>query len=70
MFICQTYHEVSRQKLLEKLSLFVLNSLDDEFIITRNIEDGSARSGVRQLYEWLIAQRVLKDTERGNLAHT
>lgn len=59
-----TYHEVSRQKFLKKLSLFVLNSLDDKLIITGNIEDGSACSGVRQLYERLIAQRVLQDRER------
>lgn len=59
-----TYHEVSRQKLLKKLSLFVLNGLDDELVVARNIEDGAACSGVRQLDQRLIAQRVLQDREK------
>lgn len=45
----------------------MLNSLDDELVITRDIEDGSTGSGVRQLDQWLVAQRILKEEEESVL---
>lgn len=60
----QAHHEVSRQEFLEKLCLLVLNSLNDEFIITRNIEDGSTGSRIRQLDQWLVTQRILWGKDR------
>ncbi len=59
------YHEVTRKEFLEELCLFVLNSLDDELVITRHIEDRPAGSGVRQLYQWLVTQRILNEKRRG-----
>lgn len=54
------HHEVSWQEFLEKLSLLVLNRLDDELIIAGDIEDRSAGSRVRQLDQRLVTQRVLQ----------
>lgn len=54
------HHEVSWQEFLEELGLLVLNRLDDELIIAGDIEDRSAGSGVGQLDQWLVTQRVLQ----------
>lgn len=54
------YHVVSRQQLLQELSLLMHHSLDDELIVAGDIEEGAAGTRVGQLDEWLIAQRVLK----------
>lgn len=59
-----THHEVSRQQFLEKLCLFVLDSLDDKLIITGDVEEGTAGSGVRQLDQRLITQRILPERDR------
>lgn len=45
----------------------MLNSFDDELVVAGHIEDGSAGSGVGQLNQWLITQRVLQaKAERAN----
>ena len=41
----------------------MLNSLDNELIITGDVEEGSAGSGVGQLDQWLVTQRVLQEKE-------
>ena len=53
------HHEVSRQEFLEELGLFVLNSLDDELVVAGHVEERPAGSGVRQLDQRLVAQRIL-----------
>lgn len=67
IFIHQAHHEVSRQEFLEELGLFVLNSLDDKLVITGDIEEGSAGSGVRQLDQRLVTQRILQEEEESAL---
>lgn len=61
----QPHHEITRQEFLEELCLLVLNSFDDELVVAGHIEDGSAGSGVGQLNQWIITQRVLQGDERG-----
>lgn len=47
----------------------MLNSLNDELVITRDIEDRSTGSGVGQLDQWLVTQRILVGKEeRANIA--
>lgn len=41
----------------------MLNGFDNELIVAGHIEDGSAGSGVGQLNQWLITQRVLEGKE-------
>lgn len=48
----------------------MLNSLDDKFVIARDIEDGSTGSGVRQLDQWLVTQRILQEEEESALVST
>lgn len=46
----------------------MLNGFDDELVVTGHIEDGSAGSGVGQLNQWFITQRVLQaKEERANM---
>lgn len=59
----QAYHKVSRQEFLEELSLFVLNSFNDEFIITGDVEERAAGPGVRQLDQWIVTQGILQEAE-------
>lgn len=54
------HHVVARQQLLQELGLLVHDRLDDELIIAGDVEDGAAGTRVRQLDEWLVAQRVLE----------
>lgn len=63
ILFAQAYHEITGKELLEELCLLVLNSFDDELVVTGHIEDGSAGSGVGQLNQWLITQRVLQGKE-------
>lgn len=66
--ILVVHHKISRQEFLEELCLLVLNSFDDELVVAGHIEDGSAGSGVGQLNQWLITQRVLQaKEERANM---
>lgn len=45
----------------------MLNSLDDELVIAGDIEEGSAGSGVRQLDQRLVTQRILQEEEESAL---
>lgn len=56
-----TYHVVTREQLLQELCLLVHHCLDDELIIACDVEQGAAGTGVRQLNQGLVAQRVLKN---------
>lgn len=38
----------------------MLHRLDDEFVITGEVEPGTAGAGVGQLYQWFIAHRILE----------
>lgn len=58
-----TYHVVSRKEFLQKLSLFMLNSFDDELIIAGDVEDGPARPWISQFDQGLVTHRVLAKTE-------
>lgn len=55
------YHVVARQQLLQELCLLVHHRLDDELVVTGDVEEGAAGARVRQLDQWLIAQRVLQE---------
>lgn len=57
------YHVVARQKILQKLRLFVLHSLDDELVVVGEIEDAPTGTGIRQLPHRLVAQRKLEGRE-------
>ena len=54
-----SYQEVSRQEFLQELCLLVLNSFDDELIVTGDVEDGTTCSRVGQLNQVLVTQGVL-----------
>ncbi len=58
-----THHVVSRKQLLQELSLFVQDGLQDEFIVSSDVEDGAAGTGVRELDQGLITERILQQTE-------
>lgn len=58
------HHVVARQQLLQELRLLVHDSLDDELVIAGDIEDGATGTGVGELDEWLVAQRVLRAEQR------
>lgn len=62
----ETYHVISRQKLLQELCLLVHDSFDDKLVILGNVEHRTAGSWVRQLDQWLITQRVLQRTNKQN----
>lgn len=49
-------HEIPRQQFLQKLGLLLLHSLNDELIIVRDVEDATRRSGVRRLFQGLVAE--------------
>lgn len=42
----------------------MLDSLDDKLIITGDVEEGTAGSGVRQLDQRFITQRILPERDR------
>ena len=54
-----SYHIVSGEQFLQKLSLLVLDSFDNELVVTCYIEYGAAGSRICQLNQWLITQRIL-----------
>lgn len=54
-----THHVVPRKELLKELSLFVLDRLDDELVITRHVENGATGAWVGQLDEGLVAEGIL-----------
>lgn len=60
------YHVVTREQLLQELSLLVHHCLDDELVIACDVEQGAAGTGVRQLNQGLVAQRVLKKSWLGS----
>ena len=54
------HHVVAGQQLLQELGLLVHDGLDDELVVAGDVEQGATGTGVRQLNERLVAQRVLK----------
>lgn len=54
------YHVVAGQQLLQELGLLVHHRLDDELVVTGDVEEGAAGTGVGQLDQGLVAQRVLE----------
>lgn len=60
-----THHVVSRKELLQELSLLVLDSLDDELVVTRDVENGAARAWIGQLDEGLVTERILAGERHG-----
>lgn len=68
MRILVQVHVVAGQELLQELGLLVLDSLQDEFVVVRQVEDGAGRSGIAQLNHGLAAYRhqkvVTLDTEQ------
>ena len=59
----RTHHEVSWQEFLQKLCLLVLHSLDDELVVTGDVEERSAGTRVGQLDQSIVTQRVLQGTK-------
>lgn len=62
--LIRTYHKISRKQFLQKLGLFVLNGFNDELVVAGEVEERSARPGIRQLDQPLVAQRVLSAAQR------
>lgn len=54
------YHVVAGQQLLQELGLLMHHRLDDELVITGDVEEGATGTRVGQLDQWLVAQRVLE----------
>lgn len=44
----------------------MLNCFDNKFIITGHKKQGSTGSGVGQLYQWFIAEGILKGKEENH----
>lgn len=59
-----THHVVSRKELLQELSLFVLDGLDDELVVARHVENGATGAWIGQLDEGLVAERILAGQRR------
>lgn len=57
MWILVEVHVVAGQELLQELGLLVLHSLQDEFVVVRQVEDGPGGARIAQFSHGLAAQR-------------
>lgn len=48
----------------------MLNSFNDEFVITGHVEERPTGTGVRQLNQWLVTQRILQGGKESALVYT
>ena len=58
------YHVVSWKQLLQKLRLFVLDSFNDEFVITGHVEEGTTSPRIAEFNQRLTAEGVLGPREK------
>lgn len=61
-----THHIITRKKFLEEFCLFVHHSLDDEFIVAGDIEEGATGPRIGEFDQWLVAQGILRRQEDFN----
>lgn len=60
MHIGESHHVIPRKKLLQKLSLLMHDSLNDELVVLGDIEHRATGPRIGKLNEGLVTQRVLQ----------